>query len=96
MSFGWMRHDGDPSWHAVAAVEHNGSTITRCRGRWSTSDNFLLVDAQQDPPHAERCDACVRALIDLRCVTRGLDELEQRTCDETSGLAHLFDHGGES
>jgi hypothetical protein len=89
----WARHDGDPSFHSVAAIHFGGSLVTRCRGRWSTTDKW---EEQSDPPHAQRCDACVRALIDLRCVTRGLDELASADQDDRSGLEHLFDTGGES
>lgn len=55
---GWARHAGDSRWHAISTIEFNGSTITRCRGRWPTSDNATLVEEHTSPPEDERCKAC--------------------------------------
>ena len=90
----WARHEGGPSFHAISAMEFKGSVVTRCNGRWSTSD---VWEERTEPPHELKCDECQRRLVELRCVERGLDELEQSADnDDRSGLEHLFDVGGES
>lgn len=58
----WLRHAGDPVWHAISTIEFNGSTITRCRGRWPTGDNETLVESDHSPPDDERCGECQRVL----------------------------------
>lgn len=77
----WMRHTGDSWFHAIAVVHFAGSTVTRCDGRWPSSDNHAKddgvprVEESAKPPHEERCHACTKALVDAGMIERGLREL---------------------
>jgi hypothetical protein len=75
-----------------------------CEATAAKCDGIVLVGGRISVGMARERDACIAGggvVVNLThlgeepptdMVTRGLDELEQRTCDETSGLAHLFDH----
>lgn len=60
----WARHEGDSKFHAVAADNHAGSTLTHCAGRWPTHHE---VEREAHPPAKDKCGMCV-AMVELRGV----------------------------
>ena len=58
----WARIPGDRKWHSISTVEFNGSTITRCRGRWPSRENDSIVQFSNAPPDEDRCGECCRVL----------------------------------
>lgn len=53
----WARHDDSVPYCDVVAENDGGRTRTRCRGSWPATDE---VETIENPPHAQRCGACVR------------------------------------
>lgn len=77
MAQDWFQHpNNDTRWHAGRV--DSGRVLTLCRGSWPLSDGYAHLYA---PPQELRCECCQRALIDVKQIERGLDE--------------LFDLGGE-
>lgn len=55
----WRRHAGDSKFHTGAPGR--SSFLTLCDGRWSLSaDADGLIETQEDPPTADRCELCDR------------------------------------
>ncbi len=52
----WARHEAATKYCAIREVV-NGSWITMCRGRWSSSDLYEIHDR---PEADDRCVACER------------------------------------
>lgn len=61
---GWGRHHADRAFHAITSENDHGSVTTSCNGRWSASEEHVIirVDANGNPEHpldAEKvCGAC--------------------------------------
>ncbi len=68
-------------WCAVAGIQ-GGSVLTHCNGRWSVDDQ---CDVSHDPPHEERCEACVRSCIEERRKEIGLAELRDAEPTRATG-----------
>lgn len=70
----WRRHRGDSMFHT--GRDDSGSFVTLCQGRWPLLDEIDgLVERNENPPHADRCDECQRRRIDIMRVEEGLREL---------------------
>lgn len=51
----WMRATATAKFCVVLEID-NGSCVTACRGRWSTSETYET--SPSTPPEAKRCVAC--------------------------------------
>lgn len=67
----WARTAGSPAFCAVASVSET-TALAYCRSTFPTYDT---VEVDERPEHGQRCDGCVRVLVDRRCIERGLTEL---------------------
>jgi hypothetical protein len=71
-SIRWARHEGDRYWHAIGETTSTGSVVTFCNGRWPVDDE---VETSAMPGHEWRCECCSRAMIEVRRIDLGLDDL---------------------